>query len=87
MPIPQYQTFLTLLPKIERVLKEKGESVSRPDYDGEGHAGDGDEVVEGDDDDGDGLEVTKKKEGTNGLVVERKKKNIDATSDEDEDGD
>ncbi|KAF2859764.1 PC4-domain-containing protein [Piedraia hortae CBS 480.64] len=34
LTIDQLNAFVTLLPKLEKVLKEKGETVARPQYDG-----------------------------------------------------
>ncbi|KAL5364571.1 transcriptional Coactivator p15-domain-containing protein [Aspergillus floccosus] len=70
LPIDQYYALLTVLPDIEVALKEHGESVPRPDYA-----------------DSAGQESNDKEEGEeDGSDAEdsHSKKNIEATSDEDE---
>ncbi|KAL2824685.1 transcriptional Coactivator p15-domain-containing protein [Aspergillus cavernicola] len=70
MPIDQFSTLLNLLPDIETALKEKGVTIPRPNYDDLGTIPNGDD---GDDDSTDEL---------SGAHPSRK--NIEATSDEDE---
>lgn len=44
MPIDQFSALIKLLPDIEQVLKQKGESLPRPVYGGDaGQSNDGDE--------------------------------------------
>ncbi|KKK13851.1 hypothetical protein P175DRAFT_0518107 [Aspergillus ochraceoroseus IBT 24754] len=71
LPIDQFSTLLTLLPEIESALKEGGESIPRPNY-----AHNSGPSSEGDDGD----------VGSSGEHSETRpsRKNIDATSDEDE---
>ncbi|KAL2859946.1 transcriptional coactivator p15/PC4 family protein [Aspergillus lucknowensis] len=71
LPIDQYSTLMTLLPDIETVLQEKGVSIPRPDYVGVGTSS----RVDEEDDSTDELSRT----GPS-------RKNIEATSDEDECG-
>lgn len=73
LPLAQYSTFLTLLPSIEAALVAKGESVPRPDYSAAEpliKPPDGDEAEAGEEDGG---------TGDSG-----KKKNFEATSEEDD---
>ena len=75
MPMDQYAAFVTLLPDIEAILKENGQSVPRPNYaDAKGLSDEG-----GDEDQG---EFNNNIEDT---ASASPKKNIEATSDEDED--
>ena len=67
MPMDQFSAFVSLLPEIEAVLKESGQTVPRPDYTGVGGP-----PVESDDED------------ASGDQEDSSRKNIDATSDEDE---
>ena len=61
---------MTLLPEIEIVLQEKGLSIPRPKYVGQGTSTGGND----------------KKDSTDGLPMARpSRENIEATSDEDED--
>ena len=73
LPLAQYSTLLTLLPNIEAALIAKGESVSRPDYSAA-------EPLEPPPN-GDGAE---EREEDNGIGDSGKKKNFEATSEEDE---
>lgn len=74
MPMDQYAAFVTLLPDIEAVLNENGQSVPRPNYVGaKGQSDEGDENK---------CEYDSNIEDPASL-----KKNIEATSDEDEDVD
>ncbi|KAL8750860.1 MAG: hypothetical protein Q9199_006805 [Rusavskia elegans] len=73
LPLAQYSTFVTLLPSIEAALVAKGESVARPDYSTAQPSGkspnvEDEEAGEEEDGNGDGA----------------KKKNFEATSEEDE---
>ena len=75
MPMDQYAAFVTLLPDIEAILKENGQSVPRPNYA---------DAKEQSDEGGDG------DQGESDSNIEdpaSPKKNIEATSDEDEDED
>ncbi|KAL9133076.1 MAG: hypothetical protein Q9175_005753, partial [Cornicularia normoerica] len=66
LPIEQFNTLIKLLPHIETVLAEKGQSIERPDYSGAGASAAVDE-----DDDEEDEEVEKKG-----------KKNFEETSDD-----
>ncbi|KAL4889123.1 transcriptional Coactivator p15-domain-containing protein [Aspergillus ambiguus] len=66
LPMDQYKALLAVLPDIETILKEKGESVPRPEYADSAELEGADEEA--------GSEVDES----------RSKKNIEATSDEDE---
>ncbi|KAL9073825.1 MAG: hypothetical protein Q9161_002657 [Pseudevernia consocians] len=68
LPIEQFNILIKLLPHIETVLAEKGQSIERPDYSGAGASAAVDEEYEEDEDEDLG------KTG---------KKNFEATSDED----
>ncbi|KAL4923204.1 transcriptional coactivator p15/PC4 family protein [Aspergillus undulatus] len=69
LPTDQFSALLTLLPEIEAALQEKGVSIPRPIY-----------VDGGTDSNGNG-----DREGSGGLLEARpSRKNIEATSDEDE---
>ncbi len=73
LPLAQYSTFITLLPSIEAALVAKGESVPRPDYSAAEpleNPPNGDEEAVGEED--------------NGIGDSGKKKNFEATSEEDE---
>ncbi|KAI4099198.1 MAG: hypothetical protein L6R37_006081 [Teloschistes peruensis] len=76
LPIAQYSTLLTLLPDIEAALTAKGETVPRPDFTTlkDSTAKDTDQQ---DDKDSKGKKENRKSAST-------KKKNFEATSDEDE---
>lgn len=70
MPIDQYSTLLTLLPEIESTLNEKGVAVPRPDY----------ATLNSKSDAGNSEE-----DSTDELsAAHHSRKNIEATSDEDE---
>ncbi|KAL6239171.1 hypothetical protein BDW75DRAFT_227319 [Aspergillus navahoensis] len=70
LPIDQFSALLTLLPEIETALEEKGVSIPRPDYINQGTNSDGDAKDEG---------------STDELLRARPlRKNIEATSDEEE---
>ncbi|EAW06263.1 transcriptional coactivator p15/PC4 family protein [Aspergillus clavatus NRRL 1] len=71
LPIDQFSSLVTLLPDIETALRESGQFISRPDYGGDD--GQADEVPR------DGTEPSMGAD-----VVYSSRKNIDATSDEDE---
>ncbi|KAL8767032.1 MAG: hypothetical protein Q9209_006326 [Squamulea sp. 1 TL-2023] len=75
LPLAQYSTLITLLPEIEAALYAKGESVPRPDY---SRAKSPDNAKQ-DNDEGEGEEG---QEEANGDA--EKKKNFEATSEEDE---
>ena len=66
----QYSALIALMPQIEDLLKEKGETVPRPDYASSGAAHARDEGGHSEDEDED---------------EKPKKTNFEATSDEDED--
>lgn len=66
----QYAAVVQLMPEVERVLKGKGESVPRPDYEGRGTVGEEEE--------GGGEGDREEREGE-----ERKKGNFEETSEED----
>ncbi|KAL4903740.1 hypothetical protein BDW74DRAFT_38956 [Aspergillus multicolor] len=70
LPIDQFSALLTLLPGIEIALQEEGVAIPRPNYANQGTNSDGDE---GDDDSTDELSRARPT-----------RKNIEATSDEDE---
>ncbi|KAL4880509.1 transcriptional Coactivator p15-domain-containing protein [Aspergillus karnatakaensis] len=70
LPIEQFSTLMTILPDIEGALKEKGVTVPRPDYTEAGPNSDGDDGVEDSTDELSGAPTSRK--------------NIEATSDEDE---
>lgn len=106
MPIDQFSSMVKLLPNIEAALKEKGESLPRPEYSMSGEQGaeeEGEEEEEEEEEEGDDApdeedqweDVSEEGEGEvkprskkdkqakmkkNGV----RKKNIEATSDEDE---
>ncbi|RDW90898.1 transcriptional coactivator p15/PC4 family protein [Aspergillus mulundensis] len=70
LPIDQFSALLTLLPDIEIALQEKGVAIPRPNYVHQGTNSDGDEVED---------------DSTDELSRARPaRKNIEATSDEDE---
>ncbi|KAL2811167.1 transcriptional Coactivator p15-domain-containing protein [Aspergillus granulosus] len=70
LPVDQFSALMTLLPDIETALQEKGVSVPRPNYTGQGAASGGDE----------------EEDSTDELSAPGPtRKNIEATSDEDED--
>ncbi|KAL4986858.1 transcriptional Coactivator p15-domain-containing protein [Aspergillus falconensis] len=70
LPIDQFSALLTLLPEIETALQEKGVSVPRPNYIDQGTNSDGDD---------------KEEDSTDELSRARpSRKNIEATSEEDE---
>lgn len=73
MPVAQFAAFLKILPDIEQVLKEQGESVPRPFYSADGPQSDDDD----DNDDG----ATR---GKSNQAASPSKQNIEATSEEDE---
>lgn len=70
MPMDQFSSLITFLPEIEAVLKETGESVPRPDYTGASNLSDESDEAQGD--------------ATGDSKEASSRKNIDATSDEDE---
>lgn len=74
MNIEQYNTFLELLPEIEKALKDQGEAVPRPDYTASANG-----ANNRDRNDRDGVS-----DDAGGFEKE-KKSNIEATSDEEED--
>ncbi|KAL5332845.1 transcriptional Coactivator p15-domain-containing protein [Aspergillus crustosus] len=71
LPIDQFSTLMTLLPDIELVLQEKGETIPRPKYDNFDTLPGGDDEVD---------------DSTDELLgaAPPSRKNIEATSDEDE---
>jgi hypothetical protein len=69
MTLEQFSAFVTVLPRIEGVLSDKGESLPRPQYDAGGPVRTS--TADEDDDDSDD--------------ADEKKANFDATSDEDDD--
>lgn len=71
MPMDQFAAFVSLLPDIEVALKESGQEVPRPKYTDAGL------VEEGNEDD-------QSEQGNNSEGSASPKKNIEATSDEDE---
>ena len=75
MPMDQYAAFVTLLPDIEAILKENGQSVPRPNYaDAKGQSDEGGDKNQGESD-------------SNIEEPASLKKNIDATSEEEEEVD
>ena len=71
MPLDQYSAFIELLPQIEKELGKNGETVPRPQYEGQLSVERGvQKEGESDVDEANGVQ---------------KKSNIEATSDEDED--
>lgn len=60
MPLAQFSTLIALLPHIETVLQQKGETVPRPEYDKMADGDDG-PAAAGDDEDGEALAVVEKK--------------------------
>lgn len=70
MPMDQFSALITFLPEIEAVLKEARESIPRPDYTGASNLSDESDEARGDSG-GDSEDASARK-------------NIDATSDEDE---
>ncbi len=50
MPVEQYAALVRLLPHIETVLKQKGEKVPRPEYEGQSTAEETNEVDKDDED-------------------------------------
>lgn len=83
MPVEQYSALVELMPRIEKALEKKGEKIPRPMY-GEDEEDDAavrpeeqQEEENGEVDEAEKVEVKAK----NG---KRKKSNIEATSDEDE---
>lgn len=71
MPMDQYAAFVSLLPDIEVALKESGQEIPRPNYTDTGPAGE--------DSENDQSQTNNDSE-----VSASSKKNIEATSDEDE---
>lgn len=71
MPMDQYAAFVSLLPDIEVALKESGQEIPRPNYTDTGPA---EEDSEND----------QSQPNNNSEVSASPKKNIEATSDEDE---
>ncbi|RMZ76554.1 hypothetical protein DV737_g4755, partial [Chaetothyriales sp. CBS 132003] len=68
LSVEQYATLIAMMPQIEKLLSKKGETVPRPNYEGNAGPHQPDQDVDVDDDD----------------VDDDKKANIEATSDEDE---
>lgn len=68
LPLEQFNTLIKLLPHIETVLAEKGQSIERPDYSGAGESASADEEEEEEED-----EVVEKK-------AEKGKQNFEETS-------
>ncbi|RMJ27754.1 hypothetical protein PHISP_01398 [Aspergillus sp. HF37] len=71
MPMDQFSSFITFLPEIEAVLSESGQTISRPNYAG---------VSTSAPDESDGSE----EDSGGDLKDTASRKNIEATSDEDE---
>jgi hypothetical protein len=82
MTVEQYSALVDLMPQIEKALETKGEKVPRPKYDTSKEPAEGrvDGAHEESEDEEKAIPV--KAETKNG---KRKKANIEATSDEDED--
>lgn len=78
MPMDQYAALVILLPEIEGALKESGQSVPRPNYADANEQSDGNEQSEEENDDNQG------ESSSNPDAPTSPKKNIEATSDEDE---
>lgn len=72
MPMDQYAAFVNLLPGIEAVLRENGQSVPRPNYDDTSGQSDG------------GNDEDQGEPGSDPEDPTSLKKNTEATSDEDE---
>ena len=68
LSVEQFNSLVKLLPQIETALKEKGEKIERPSYEGGG--------AEADDDDGDEEEVVVEKKKA------KAKRNFEETSEE-----
>lgn len=66
LPLDQFASLVTLLPDLEVVLKEQGQSIPRPEYTSSD---------------------SRQNESSDPEDSKDSKKNIEATSDEDEDGD
>lgn len=83
MPMEQYATLVRLMPHIETVLREKGETVPRPHYEsiGQGHEEGSGEEGGGEESEG-GADGKGLRGGVGGDVDE--KKNFEATSEEDD---
>jgi hypothetical protein len=80
--IEQYCSLLDLLPQVEKVLKAKGQTVPRPQYDGASSKA----TATADDDEEDEEDEEEAVSKTKGKLDRFKmKKNHEATSDEDED--
>jgi hypothetical protein len=77
----QLSAFILALPELTTELKKHGITLPRPKYDGE-VVGDGDDQGEEEDGDEEAPPLSKKRSNAKKKEV---KKNIDATSDEDED--
>lgn len=87
MTVDQYTAFLELIPEIEQVLKSKGVTVPRPQYDKKASVKEEDENENDEHEDGDAAEDDEKDTSTKHkgkLDKFKMKKNHEATSDEDE---
>lgn len=73
LPIEQFNTLIKLLPHIETVLAEKGQSVERPDYSGVGVSAAVEEEEEEEEEKGEEGDEEAEKKG---------KKNFEETSDD-----
>lgn len=86
--VDQYSALIDLLPDIERVLKGRGIEVPRPQYDGKAAASkkgaERDEDGVDNEDPEDGEQVAAPQKGKLDRFKMEKKKNHEATSDEDE---
>ena len=89
LSVEQYTAFIDILPDIERVLKKKGVTVPRPQYDKSAspkNEEDQEEEAEaGEDDDEDDEEEIESSKNRGRLEKFKLKKNHEATSDEEED--
>ncbi len=84
MPVEQYSALVELMPQIEKMLEKKGEKVPRPNYDNTTVDPPAEDKKEQDHGESEGDAVTDN-EKSNIKNGKRKKANIEATSDEDED--
>lgn len=82
MTTEQYSALVTLMPQIEKALEENGEKIPRPKYDGASEAAVAGDEQEQENEEAEAEGEIVKAKAQNGR---RKKANIEATSDEDED--
>ncbi|KAH0563459.1 hypothetical protein GP486_001977 [Trichoglossum hirsutum] len=94
MPIDQYSKFMAIVPEVETALKAKGEEVVRPIFDSGGgsNAGDVDDDEDDDEEEPNNDRARKKARSKiangdkkNGVKKDMRKKNFEATSEEEED--